>query len=96
MKWEPIKDEDWAGGGYYQCPHCKYGFSFNAFPLAYEEFYYCPHCGSLVIDKGDKIKLNFLQYLFDIIDKDTMKEYINLYNDNFEKEEEKISYDEFY
>lgn len=43
--WYVIHDEDWFGGGRYECSECGYGFSFGGFHEM-DEQYYCPHCGA--------------------------------------------------
>ena len=44
-KWLVIEDEQWKGGGRYECSVCEYGFAFGAFHEM-DEQHYCPNCGA--------------------------------------------------
>ena len=46
-KWIYKEDKDWAGGGYIQCPHCAYGFSYESYRML-DHNKYCPECGKRV------------------------------------------------
>ena len=45
--WTCIEDNNYAGGGYWECPSCKDRFSFQGFNLL-NDMPYCPRCGNRV------------------------------------------------
>lgn len=45
--WACIEDDNYAGGGYWECPSCKDRFSFQGFNLL-NDMPYCPKCGGRV------------------------------------------------
>lgn len=45
--WGCVKDDNYSGGGYWECPKCKDRFSFQGFNLL-NDMPYCPRCGSRV------------------------------------------------
>lgn len=46
-KWECVEDDNYAGGGYWECPSCKTRFSFRGFNML-NDMPYCPRCGNRV------------------------------------------------
>lgn len=46
-KWECVEDDNYAGGGYWECPSCKDRFSFRGFNML-NHMPYCPKCGDRV------------------------------------------------
>lgn len=46
-KWECVEDDNYAGGGYWECPSCKNRFSFKGFNML-NDMPYCPRCGNRV------------------------------------------------
>jgi hypothetical protein len=46
-KWECVEDDNYAGGGYWECPLCKYRFSFLGFNML-NDTSHCPECGGRV------------------------------------------------
>ena len=51
-KWLCVEDDNYAGGGYWECPLCKNRFSFRGFNLL-NDMPYCPRCGSRVEVEND-------------------------------------------
>lgn len=46
-EWSCIEDDNYAGGGYWECPSCKNRFSFKGFNML-NHMPYCPKCGNRV------------------------------------------------
>lgn len=42
--WIEEEDADWAGGGYWRCSACGFGYSYGMLDI--KELSYCPHCGA--------------------------------------------------
>ena len=46
-KWECVEDDNYSGGGYWECPSCKTRISFKGFDML-NDMPYCPRCGDRV------------------------------------------------
>lgn len=46
-KWGCVEDDDYAGGGYWECPLCRAHLSFKAFSIL-NDMPFCPACGGRV------------------------------------------------
>lgn len=44
-KWIYMQSKEWAGGEYYKCSICGYGYSTEWYHEP-NEFRYCPNCGA--------------------------------------------------
>lgn len=50
-RWIEEEDADWAGGGYWRCSACGYGYSFGM--LSIHELNYCPNCGARMTEESE-------------------------------------------
>lgn len=52
--WIEEEDADWAGGGYWRCSVCGFGYSYGM--LEIKDLNYCPHCGAKMMEGGERSK----------------------------------------